>query len=177
MNKEIPLHRCAWASHEALMQTYHDQEWGVPLHEDQKLFEFLLLDAAQAGLSWSIVLKKRENFRRALDQFDAEKIARYDADKIALLLRDSGIIRNKLKIQSFVNNARAYLKVKEEFPSFDRYIWQFVDGKPIQNSWRTMQEIPTRSKSKEKAISLISSSTTVISTSSGVSEARMCRLN
>ena len=137
-----PLTTCAWPGTDALMIAYHDTEWGVPLHEDRKLFEFLILDAAQAGLNWSLVLNKRENFRSALDGFDAQKIASYDGHKIAELLQNPGIIRNRLKVNSFVKNARAYLRVQEEFGSFDRYIWQFTGGKVIVNQWKKPQEIP-----------------------------------
>lgn len=136
--------RCSWAGNDPLLRDYHDIEWGVPLHDDQNLFEFLILDAAQAGLNWSLILKKRENFRRALDGFDAEKIAGYNAEKVASLMQDSGIIRNKLKIESFLKNARGYLEIRQEFASFDKYIWQFVDGTPIQNTWSMMSDIPTQ---------------------------------
>ncbi len=139
------IKRCPWPGNDELMCAYHDQEWGVPLHDDQKLFEFLILDAAQAGLNWRIILHKRENFRRALDQFNPEKIAHYGEEKIAALLQDASIIRNKLKIQSFITNARAFLKIKSEFPSFDSYIWQFVDGVPIQHSCRSLADLPVRS--------------------------------
>jgi len=141
--------RCPWPSSDELLIRYHDDEWGVPLHDDQKLFEFLILDAAQAGLNWSLVLKKRENFRRALDGFDAGKIARYGSRKQAALLKDSGIIRNHLKIQSFIKNARGYLQVQQEVGSFDHYIWQFVDGRPVQNHWRRLSDIPTHSAASD----------------------------
>jgi DNA-3-methyladenine glycosylase I len=136
--------RCSWALGSALMTEYHDREWGVPLHDDRKLFEFVVLEGAQAGLSWSTVLNKRENYRRAFDGFDPEKVARYNAKRVAKLLRDPGIIRNRLKVQSAVTNARAFLAVQEEFGSFDAYAWRFVDGKPVQNRWRAIKEVPAR---------------------------------
>jgi DNA-3-methyladenine glycosylase I len=135
--------RCGWATNDLLV-AYHDAEWGVPLHDDGKLFEFLILEGAQAGLSWDTVLRKRENYRRAFDDFDAVKIARYDENKLNELLQNEGIIRNRLKIASAVSNAKSYLKIKDEFGSFDSYIWQFVDGKPIVNSWKTPAEIPAK---------------------------------
>ena len=135
-------HRCDWCGNDPLYMKYHDEEWGVPLHDDQTLFEFVLLDGAQAGLSWITILRKRENYRRALDGFDAQKIARYGDAKIAELMADAGIIRNRQKINSAIKNAKAYLSVQEKFGSFDAYLWQFVGGKTIQNTWRTMAEIP-----------------------------------
>lgn len=139
------MERCEWTGQDPLMIKYHDKEWGVPVHNDNKLFEFLILDAAQAGLSWQLILKKRDNFRRALDNFNAHKIAKYGPDKVAGLLNDSGIIRNRLKISSFIKNAQAFLHIQEEFGRFDTYIWQFVNGKTIQNQWQTLTEIPARS--------------------------------
>jgi len=133
--------RCAWAGDE-LMIPYHDEEWGVPVHDDRRLFEFLILEGAQAGLSWSTVLNKRENYRKALDGFDAARIARYDERKVKQLLANPGIIRNRLKIASTIGNAKAFLAVQKEFGSFDRYIWQFVGGKPRVNSPRSMKEVP-----------------------------------
>ncbi|MEJ2759387.1 MAG: DNA-3-methyladenine glycosylase I [Anaerolineales bacterium] len=121
---------------------YHDEEWGVPVHDDRKLFEFLILEGAQAGLSWITILRRRENYRAAFDQFDPEKVARYNESRIAELLENSGIIRNRLKIRSAVQNAQAFLKVQEEFGSFDKYIWEFVDHQPIVNHWKEMSEIP-----------------------------------
>ena len=141
--------RCAWPTNNELMIDYHDNEWGVPLHNDRKLFEFMVLDAFQAGLSWSTILKKRENFRAALDNFKPEKIAQYDQDKIAELLQDAGIIRNKAKVNATVKNAGAFLKVQKEFGSFNKYIWQFVGGKPIINKWKIMAEIPAKSMEAE----------------------------
>lgn len=134
--------RCAWPGNDALYQRYHDLEWGVPLHDDQKLFEFLILEGAQAGLSWITILRKRENYRAAFDGFDATRIARYDANKIESLLQDAGIVRNRLKVQSAVINAQKFLEVQSEFGSFDKFIWQFVDGKPRQNVWRSLSEVP-----------------------------------
>jgi DNA-3-methyladenine glycosylase I len=135
--------RCSWVNVDnALMREYHDREWGVPVHDDRKHFEFLILEAAQAGLSWSIVLNKREGYRKAFSQFDPEKVARYTKAKIDKLVADPGIIRNRLKIEAAVTNARAVLKVQEEFGSFDKYCWRFVDGTPRQNSWKSLRQIP-----------------------------------
>lgn len=134
--------RCGWSLGNDLYIAYHDQEWGVPEHNDRKLFEMLLLEGAQAGINWLIILKKRETYRKAFDDFDPVKIASYDDQKIAELLQDPGIIRNRLKIQSAVTNAQAFLQVVEQFGSFDRYIWQFVKGQPITNHFNTMSEIP-----------------------------------
>jgi DNA-3-methyladenine glycosylase I len=138
--------RCGWSLGHPLMIEYHDTEWGVPVHHDRKLFEFLVLDAAQAGLSWRTVLLKRENYRKAFDNFDAEKVARYTEKRVRKLLTDPGIIRNRLKVQSAVTNARAMLKVRDESGSFDRYIWQFVGGKTLTNRFETMKQIPATSK-------------------------------
>ena len=134
--------RCKWCEQDPLYIKYHDTEWGVPVHDDQKLFECLLLETFQAGLSWITVLRKRENFRNAFDYFDYHKIALYDEGKIQELLQDTGIVRNKLKVRATVSNAQAFLEVQEEFGSFDKYIWSFVDGKPIQNKWETTIELP-----------------------------------
>jgi DNA-3-methyladenine glycosylase I len=135
--------RCSWARGDE-MAGYHDTEWGVPLHDDRALFEFLILEGAQAGLSWSTILRKRDNYRRAFDRFDARKIARYDDRKIAALLEDAGIVRNRLKIGATVDNARAFLASQKEFGAFDRYIWSFTGGRPIQNRWRSPEQIPAR---------------------------------
>jgi DNA-3-methyladenine glycosylase I len=135
--------RCPWASGELSIR-YHDEEWGVPVHDDRTLFEFLILEGAQAGLSWNTILNKRENYRQALDGFDPERVARYDRRKIDRLLLDPGIVRNKLKIASTVGNAKAFLQVQKEFGSFDRYIWQFVEGKPRVNSPKSMKQVPAR---------------------------------
>ena len=137
--------RCPWPMQENMIR-YHDAEWGVPVHDDRLLFEFLILEGAQAGLSWQTVLNKRENYRAAFDQFDAEKIARYGEAKVVELMNDSGIIRNQLKIRSTIQNAKSFLKVREEFGSFDKYLWRFVDGKPMVNHFKTMKEIQPRTK-------------------------------
>lgn len=142
-------HRCTWPGSDPLMLAYHDEEWGTPLHDDPLLFEFLILEGAQAGLSWRTILNKRENYRRAFDRFDAKKIARYDARKKKQLLADAGIVRNRLKIDSTIDNARAFLEVQDEFGSFDGYIWKFVDGKPIRNEWRALKEIPASTKESD----------------------------
>src|SRR5437763_16678558 len=135
--------RCPWAITEPSL-TYHDQEWGVPVHDDRKLFEFLILEGAQAGLSWITILKKRKNYRTAFDGFRAEKIARYGAREMKRLLSDAGIIRNRLKIAPTISNATAFLALLEETESFDAYLWSFVGGKPIQNRWRRMADVPAR---------------------------------
>jgi DNA-3-methyladenine glycosylase I len=135
--------RCAWANGELLVQ-YHDEEWGVPVHDDRTLFEFLILEGAQAGLSWNTILNKRENYRKAFDGFDPKRIASYDRRKVDRLLRDAGIVRNKLKIASTIANAEAFLRVQKEFGSFDHYIWQFVGGKPQVNSPKSMKQVPAR---------------------------------
>ncbi len=134
--------RCAWGQSPEIYQKYHDEEWGVPLHDDQKLFEMLILEGVQAGLSWLTVLNKRENYRKAFDNFDPKKIAKYSEAKKAKLKENAGIIRNKLKINAAVVNANCYLEVVKEFGSFDKYIWQFVDGQPIINHFKTMEEVP-----------------------------------
>ncbi len=135
--------RCGWAKND-LAIAYHDTEWGVPVRDDEKLFEFLILEGAQAGLSWDTILRKRENYREAFDDFDAEKIARYDAKKIAELLQNEGIVRNRLKIASSVQNAKSYLKIREEFGSFNSYIWSFSGDKPIVNNWKDLSEVPAK---------------------------------
>jgi DNA-3-methyladenine glycosylase I len=135
--------RCAWAGSDALYQSYHDTEWAVPLHDDQRLFEFLILEGAQAGLSWITILRKRDNYRAAFDDFDAARIAAYDTNKIESLLQDAGIVRNRLKVQSAIINAQKFLDVQDEFGSFDQFIWQFVDGKTIQNNRRSLADIPS----------------------------------
>jgi DNA-3-methyladenine glycosylase I len=137
--------RCGWAKGE-LYEQYHDTEWGVPVHDDRTLFEFLVLEGAQAGLSWSTILNKRENYRKAFDGFDARKVARYDERKIARLLNDPGIVRNKLKVRSAVTNAQAFLMVQKEFGTFDAYIWSFTGGKQIQNRWKSLKELPARTE-------------------------------
>ena len=136
--------RCEWAGSDPLYMEYHDKEWGVPVHEDRKIFEMLVLEGAQAGLSWLTVLRKRENYRKAFDNFDPRKVAKYERKKFQELLATEGIIRNKLKITSAIQNARAFLKVQKEFGSFDSYIWRFVAGKPIRNSWKSLSELPAQ---------------------------------
>jgi len=140
--EQSDLTRCSWAKGEQYIR-YHDEEWGVPVHDDGTLFEFLILEGAQAGLSWSTILNKRDNYRRAFDRFDPEKVAKYQAKKIKALLADSGIVRNKLKIASAVANAKVFLSVQKEFGTFDRYIWQFVDGKTVVNLWK-VRKVPAR---------------------------------
>jgi DNA-3-methyladenine glycosylase I len=140
---QAPGKRCAWAGSSELYQAYHDKEWGVPLHDERALFEFLILEGAQAGLSWITVLKKREAYRAAFDNFDAVRVAGYDEHKIALLLQNSAIVRNRLKVQSAVINAQNFLAVQDEFGSFDAFIWRFVAGVPQQNNWRVMAEVPS----------------------------------
>lgn len=135
-------HRCNWCVGDPLYESYHDEEWGVPVYDDDTLFEFLILETFQAGLSWITVLRKRENFRKAFDNFDYKKIAKYDQSKIDLLLQDAGIIRNKLKVNATITNALAFMKVQEEFGSFSKYIWGFVDGKPINNGFKNLSEVP-----------------------------------
>ncbi|HKS24491.1 MAG TPA: DNA-3-methyladenine glycosylase I [Thermoanaerobaculia bacterium] len=134
--------RCAWAGTDPLMVAYHDNEWGVPAHDDRLLFEFLVLEGAQAGLSWRTILRKRDAYRRAFGGFDPQKVARYDKRNIAALLADEGIVRNRAKIESAIKNAKAFLQVQAEFGSFDAYQWRFVDGRPIRNRWRAIGEVP-----------------------------------
>jgi DNA-3-methyladenine glycosylase I len=141
---------CEWPSGDELMIKYHDEEWGVPLHDDRKLFEFIILDAFQAGLSWKTILHKRKNFEKAFDNFDYNKIAKYKEAKINKLLNDARIIRNKLKIHATINNAKAFLKVQKEFGSFDKYIWQFTGGKPIINKHQLLKDIPAKSKESDE---------------------------
>ena len=142
--------RCGWAGTDTLYVSYHDKEWGVPVHDDRLLFEFLCLEGAQAGLSWSTILKRRENYRKAFDNFIPQIIVEYDDLKIKSLINDPGIIRNKLKINSVIKNAKSFLKVQEEFGSFDKYIWSFVDGKPIINKWKSLKEVPAKTDISEK---------------------------
>ncbi|MBI5567858.1 MAG: DNA-3-methyladenine glycosylase I [Chloroflexi bacterium] len=138
------MNRCAWTGANESMLAYHDTEWGVPLHDEQKLFEFLVLEGMQAGLSWSTILNKRQNFRVAFHQFDVARVARYTQRDVDRLLQNAGIIRNRLKIAATINNAQRFIEVQNEFGSFDAYIWGFVGGKPIKNAWRSMKEIPPR---------------------------------
>lgn len=142
--------RCNWAGDDPMMIDYHDREWGVPIHQDRLLFEFLILEGAQAGLSWITILKKRENYREAFDNFDPAEVARYDEIKIQELLNNPGVIRNRLKIRAAVTNAQAVLEVQKEFKSFDSYIWRFVCGKTIQNRWKNLEEIPSSTPESEK---------------------------
>ena len=135
--------RCAWAKNELAVR-YHDEEWGVPVHDDRTLLEFLVLEGAQAGLSWDTILKKREHYRAAFDDFDPKRIARYSPRKIERLLADSGIVRNRLKVESAVKNARAFLAVQKEAGSFDAYVWQFVGGRPLHTRWRSLTQVPAR---------------------------------
>jgi len=143
------MKRCEWANKDALYISYHDHEWGVPIHDDRSLFEFLVLEGAQAGLSWSTILRKREGYRKAFDNFDAKKISNYSEAVVSRLLANPEIIRNRLKINAIVTNARSFLRIRKEFGSFDRYVWQFVNGRPIQNSWRRMTEIPSTTSESE----------------------------
>ena len=148
-NVAKPVRRCPWPQGNEQMIRYHDTEWGVPLHDDRKLFEFLVLDAFQAGLSWAIVLRKRDGFRKAFGNFDPRKIASYKAREVMSLLADAGIIRNRMKIEATIANARAFLAVQSEFGSFDRYVWQFTGGKTKCNRWRTLSQLPARSRESD----------------------------
>lgn len=143
-------HRCDWAESSELMRRYHDEEWGVPSHDDSHLFEMLILEGAQAGLSWSTILNKRENYRRAFDGFDPVRIARYRDQKVASLLEDAGIVRNRLKVRGTVKNAQAFLAVRDEYGSFDRYLWDWVDGVPVVHRPRTMSELPATSELSDR---------------------------
>ncbi len=138
------IYRCGWSISDPLMIDYHDNEWGVPVHDDRKHFEMIVLDGAQAGLSWQTVLKKREAYREAFDNFDPKKVARYDERKIEELLNNPGIIRNRLKVSSAIKNANAFLEVRKEFGTFDKYIWQFVGGSPMHNTWKSLKELPAK---------------------------------
>lgn len=138
--------RCGWTSDDKLMIKYHDKEWGLPVHNDRKLFEFLILEGFQAGLSWRTILYKRENFRSAFDNFDFNKIAKYNKQKINSLMKDEGIIRNRLKIEGAVKNAKAFIQVRKEFGTFDKYIWEFINFKPIRNKFKTLKELPARTE-------------------------------
>lgn len=144
------MKRCGWVNEDPLYLHYHDTEWGVPVHDDRLLFEYLNLEGAQAGLSWYTILKKRENYRKAFDNFDAEKIIHYDEKKIEVLLQNEGIVRNRLKVNAVIANAKAFLKVVEEFGTFDRYIWSFVDGKPILNHFKELKDVPATTAISEK---------------------------
>ncbi|NVM45090.1 MAG: DNA-3-methyladenine glycosylase I [Candidatus Lokiarchaeota archaeon] len=144
------VNRCKWAVYDELMKEYHDKEWGSPQHDDKALYELLILEGMQAGLSWSTVLKKRANFRKALDNFDYNKIVKYRENKIEELMQNEGIIRNRLKIQSVITNAKAFIKVQEEFGSFNNYIWGFVDNKTNHNSWKKLEELPPNTELSNK---------------------------
>ena len=144
------VNRCKWANYDDLMKEYHDKEWGTPLHDDKMLYELLILEGMQAGLSWSTVLKKRANFRNALDNFDYKKIVEYDEKKIEELMQNEGIIRNRLKIQSVITNAKVFIEVQKEFGSFDTYIWGLVDNKAINNSWKKLEELPPNTELSNK---------------------------
>ena len=146
--KKIAIVRCPWAAKEINIP-YHDREWGVPVHDDRTLFEFLILEGAQAGLSWDTILQKRARYREAFAGFDPEKVARFDARKVRSLLADAGIVRNKLKIEAAISNARAFLKVQEEFGSFDAYLWRFVGGRSLQNRWKTHKQVPAKTKESD----------------------------
>jgi DNA-3-methyladenine glycosylase I len=149
MTKPKPIIRCPWGTSDPIYIEYHDKEWGVPVHDDRKLFEMLILEGVQAGLSWITILKKRDNYRKAFDNFDARKIAKYNKRKIEQLLKNEGIVRNKLKINAAVINAKAFLKIKEEFGTFDKYIWQFVGSKPIINKRKSMKDIPAKTNESD----------------------------
>lgn len=152
----LMLTRCSWVGNDPLIIEYHDKEWGVPVHDDRLLFEFLILEGAQAGLSWVTILRKRENYRRAFDNFDPARVATYDSKKVVELLADSGIVRNRRKIEAAIQNARAFIGIQKEFGSFDSYIWKFVGGRPIQNGWKKLAEIPaTTPESKQMSKDLV----------------------
>lgn len=138
----MTLERCNWCGTEPLYVAYHDQEWGVPVYDDRRLFEFLILESAQAGLSWITILRKRENYRRAFDDFDPERVAAYDSNKIRELLDNPGIIRNRLKLEAAIHNAKVFLMIQKEFGSFSKYVWGFVDGKPRKNHWPSERDVP-----------------------------------
>ncbi len=148
--KYYTMQRCAWVTEYEIYKKYHDEEWGKPLHDDHKLFEFLVLEGAQAGLSWLTVLKKRENYRKSFDNFDPEKVAKYDEGKVNVLLSNEGIIRNKLKINSAIRNAKVFLEIQNEFGSFDKYIWGFVNGKPVENKFKSIQNVPAKTDLSDK---------------------------
>ncbi len=144
------MERCPWPGIDDMYIKYHDEEWGVPVHDDRKHFEFLVLEGAQAGLSWATILKRRENYRKAYDNFDPAKVAKYDESKVTELLSNAGIIRNRKKIESSINNAKLFLEVQKEFGSFDNYIWSFVDFKPVINSWKTLSELPAKTELSDR---------------------------
>jgi DNA-3-methyladenine glycosylase I len=142
--------RCEWSGTDALYIAYHDEEWGVPIHDDRRLFEFLVLEGAQAGLSWITILRKRDNYRRAFDGFDCERIARYSDDDVARLMHDAGIVRNRLKIASAINNARAILEVRDEYGSFDSFVWRYTAGRPLQNHWQRLSDVPATTRQSDQ---------------------------
>ncbi|TCZ81290.1 DNA-3-methyladenine glycosylase I [Paenibacillus albiflavus] len=144
------MNRCGWVNDDPLYLDYHDNEWGVPVHDDRKLFEMIILEGAQAGLSWYTILKKRENYREAMDQFDVNKVAGYDEAKYNELLQNTGIVRNRLKIRATIQNAQAFIRIQETFGSFDHYIWSFVDHQPIQNAWQSLKEVPVSTPLSDK---------------------------
>jgi len=144
------MKRCDWCLGDAIYESYHDKEWGVPVHDDRTLFEFLILEGAQAGLSWITILKRRPGYRKAFENFDPAKVARFTSKRVERLLQDPGIIRNRLKVHAAVQNARAFLKVQEEFGSFHKYQWQFVEGQPLRNRWRRLKEIPARTEISDR---------------------------
>lgn len=144
------MNRCPWCGTDELYVKYHDEEWGVPVHEEQKHFEFLVLESAQAGLNWLTILRKRENYRKAYDNFDAAKISDYDENKVNELMQNAGIIRNRRKIEASINNAKGFLEIQKEFGSFDNYIWSFVDNKPVINHWNDISEVPATSELSDK---------------------------
>jgi DNA-3-methyladenine glycosylase I len=148
--EEMNKKRCSWSGNDPLYMSYHDEEWGVPVYDDDKLFEFLILETFQAGLSWITILRKRENFRKAFDNFDYQKIARYGDSKFDELINDAGIIRNKLKIKATISNALSFIEIQREFGSFSKYIWGFVDHKPINNKWKSLNEIPATTELSDK---------------------------
>ena len=150
IEKKENIHRCEWPGEDPLYLDYHDREWGVAVHDDQKLFEFLTLESAQAGLAWITVLRKRENYRKAFVGFDPQKVARFSDKKIETLLKNPGIIRNRLKVQAAVTNAKAFLKTQEEFGSFDAFSWQFVGGETIKNKWKSLSDIPANTKESDE---------------------------
>jgi len=149
MSETLTVKRCAWALSSQQYLEYHDKEWGVPVHDDRKLFEMLILEGVQAGLSWSLILKKREGYLQAFDGFDEHKIAHYDDRKVQELLANPEIVRNRLKIQAAIQNARAFLELQSQYGSFDTFLWRFVGGQPIQNAWQTLQEIPARTRESD----------------------------
>ena len=144
------MNRCPWCGNDELYVKYHDEEWGVPVHDDRKHFEFLVLESAQAGLSWLTVLRKRENYRKAYDDFDANKVSEYDDAKVEELLQNAGIIRNRRKIEASINNAKRFLEIQKEFGSFDKYIWSFIDNKAVKNHWNDITEVPATSELSDK---------------------------